>query len=162
MTKVTLAEVSNQLPAELPRRLTLLGNIQPDTISVKGILVGIKSAQAMTRASAVHLGIHGCILLVAKYNVSAEVAVAVGLAALAASWFMFIAFQLSSAACHAVHCSASSQWCKWRYQTYQPVRDRMLLALIASTEMHKHTLLDCGGGILDGCLVSEFSQPLFR
>lgn len=77
-------------------RRTLLGDVQPDGVVAKGVLIGIEALQALLAAIAV--AIHGGILLVAEDEARIEDAFAIGLGAWPADGLPFVAFQLSQAA----------------------------------------------------------------
>lgn len=77
-------------------RRTLLGDVQPDGVVAKGVLIGIEALQALLAAIAV--AVHGGILLVAEDEARIEDAFAIGLGAWPADGLPFVAFQLSQAA----------------------------------------------------------------
>ena len=70
----------------------------------------------------------------AKHNARAELALSVGLTTLTTSRLLFIAFQLSSAACHAAQSLASVRQIIEILQSHQPVRDLMMRPVFGFVE----------------------------
>ena len=82
------------------RLLTILGDVEPNRLVTKGILVRVESSQAVLICSVV--AVHGGIVLVTEDNAGAGDAFPCSLAALAADRFLLITLELPLATSQAV------------------------------------------------------------
>lgn len=75
---------------------TILRDVEPDTVAIKGILIGVKGIEIAPICR-----VHGRVLLMAKDDSIARSTFSLGLAALTTDWLLFVAFELAAAASQA-------------------------------------------------------------
>jgi len=114
--------------------LTLLWDIQPHSVLVECILIGVEAAEGRVafRPRAVSIRIHRGIVLMTKRKTSTRLALAVGFGTLRAYGFLLVTLELPLPASQAVLESVCCVVLR-RSRNYQPVRDLISLSFWLSS-----------------------------